>query len=99
MKENGGNDEGGYGLESEIRGDDGCIEVFVAPQLQMRGMRWMCHEEVRRDGMNQHVVGEAPHACCRNCPRGRRFYWKGEEELSLQYKLPLTTITRTAQIQ
>ena len=49
MKENGGNDEGGYGLESEIRGDDGCIEVFVAPQLQMRDMRWMCHEEVRRD--------------------------------------------------
>ena len=57
MKEDGGDEEGGNGLERGVGGDDGRVNVLVAPQLHMMETRCTCHEEVGGDGMDQHVVG------------------------------------------
>ena len=70
MKEDGGDEEGGNGLERGVGGDDGRVNVLVAPQLHMMETRCTCHEEVGGDGVDQHVVREAPQARYGDRPRG-----------------------------
>ena len=74
VKEDGGNEEGGNRLEGGVGGDDGRVNVLVAPQLHVKETRCTCHEEVGGDGMDQHVVREAPQARYGDCPRGGSSY-------------------------